>query len=318
MAEKTTKVAPRAVNKAGMAHGRDLARKVIAARKKKAGKPGMKAPGDLVIAEGDSWFDYPFVDVLERLEDKFNYRVESVAHKGDTIESIAYDASQVEKLAKLFDKLAAQAAKPRAILLSGGGNDIAGDEFAVLLNHKLSTLPALNEQVVNGILDERLRFAIVSVLSSLTALSEQYFKRRIPILVHGYGNAVPDGRGYLGGAWVLPGPWLRPGFVAKGYDDLTFCAGVVADLIKRFNLLLQSITTDPGFKHVTYLDVRGVLSSTLPGKAYKKDWNDELHPTQSGFQAVANEFNKVIQGLPPAVAAKAKAPKASTATRRKK
>ena len=35
-----------------------------------------------LMAEGDSWFDYPWKDVLSCLEDEHGYDVESVAHKG--------------------------------------------------------------------------------------------------------------------------------------------------------------------------------------------------------------------------------------------
>src|SRR6185503_1012230 len=143
---------PDVVRKA-VAHGRGLAGDVIRARDKKK-KTTLEAKGPspgLLIAEGDSWFDYPFFDILERLEDGFNFVVESVAHKGDTVESIAYDVSQVSKLARLFEKLGNQGSQPRAILLSGGGNDIAGDEFAIMLNHQASGLPPLNDSVVNGV-----------------------------------------------------------------------------------------------------------------------------------------------------------------------
>src|SRR5262245_10980447 len=43
----------------------------------------------VLVAEGDSWFDYPMTDVLRILEDHFGYEVESVAHKGDRIENMA-------------------------------------------------------------------------------------------------------------------------------------------------------------------------------------------------------------------------------------
>ena len=33
-----------------------------------------------LIAEGDSWFDYPFVDVLKSLDDRHGFEIESVAH----------------------------------------------------------------------------------------------------------------------------------------------------------------------------------------------------------------------------------------------
>jgi hypothetical protein len=31
---------------------------------------------------------------------------------------------------------------------------------------------------------------------------------------------VLDGRGFLGGWWFLPGPWLEPGFREKGFARL--------------------------------------------------------------------------------------------------
>jgi hypothetical protein len=292
-----TAAEPRSVRGA-VEHGQKLAAKVIASREKRR-KGGLEAKGPssgLVIAEGDSWFDYPFFDTLERLEDSFNFEIESVAHKGDTVEAMAYDASQTATLGRLFEKLGRLNSQPRAILLSGGGNDIAGDEFAIMLNHASSGLPPLNDRVAEGIIDVRLKFAMVSVISGVTALSRHYFNRAVPIILHGYGHAVPDGRGYMGGTWILPGPWLKPGFTQKGYPDLVTNARLVAELLDRFNAMLQAIPGTPGFGHVTYIDLRKVLNSDLAG--YKKSWNDELHPTKPGFEAVAAEFARVILGFP--------------------
>src|SRR3954468_15040785 len=41
-------------------------------------------PTGLLIAEGDSWFDYPLHDVLTMLEDEHGFYTESVAHTGNT------------------------------------------------------------------------------------------------------------------------------------------------------------------------------------------------------------------------------------------
>jgi hypothetical protein len=301
-ARKKTRVvltaAERRFVRAAADHGRGLAAKAIKARdaRRKSSLEGRGVSNGLLIAEGDSWFDYPFFDTLERLEDSFDFEIESVAHKGDTVEAMAYDASQSATLSRLFDKLGRLNAQPRAILLSGGGNDIAGDEFAIMLNHASSGLPPLNDQVAQGIIDVRLKFAMVSVISGVTALARHYFNRLVPIVIHGYGHPVPDGRGYLGGAWILPGPWLKPGFTQKGYANLATNAGLVADLLDRFNAMLQSIPGMPGFGHVTYIDLRKVLDSDLA--SYRKSWNDELHPTKSGFESVAAAFARVVMSLP--------------------
>lgn len=80
----------------------------------------------VLVAEGDSWFDYPLHDVLKILEDHHGYDVESVAHKGDPIEEMAYGGNQLEDLTRRLEKVLARGIVPRALLVSGGGNDVAG------------------------------------------------------------------------------------------------------------------------------------------------------------------------------------------------
>lgn len=300
---KKEKASPRAlaaaqakITKNGLSHGKAAAAAVLAGRGKRA--KGASGTSGLLIAEGDSWFDFPGDDVLAILEDDFNYRIESVAHRGDTVEAMAYDPAQVRTLARAFEHVSQDGHVPRAILLSGGGNDIAGNEFALLLNHAQSQLSPLNTRIVEGVLEERLRFAIGSVIGAITTLSQSLFGKKIPVLTHGYGYPVPDGRGFLGGFWVLPGPWLKPGFVAKGYQDIEQCCRILEDLIDRFNGLLQSIAGSPGFEHVSYVNLRPLLSNELP-KVYKKSWTDELHPTDDGFKLVAEKLDREINRLAP-------------------
>jgi len=289
---------------AALQQGREHARFVLERRRERAarrrGARGLSA--GLLVAEGDSWFDYPFFDVLEELEQGFNYSIESAAHKGDTIEEMAYDPNQLDKLARMLEKLAAQKRIPKAILLSGGGNDIAGEEFSVLLNHKQSALPALSEQVMAGLLDERLRWAIVTLAGAVTHLCDRSLGRIVPILIHGYDYPVPDGRGYLGGFWVLPGPWLAPGFQKKGYDDrhLRQRCDVMVTLIDRFNKVLAEIAGGSGLEHVRHVDLRRVISQVPDGTAYKNYktwWGNELHPTEKGFARVAERFDATLRGL---------------------
>jgi lysophospholipase L1-like esterase len=281
-------------------HGRQRAREVL--RRRRRHRPLEEGPamppGGLLIAEGDSWFDYPFYSVLEELEDDFNYEIESVAHKGDTVEEMAYDDGQLAKLSAKLDKLGQQQKVPRAILLSGGGNDVAGDEFSVFLNHKKSGLQPLNDSVVDGVLKGRLQFAIVSLVTAVTALAKKAFGKVIPVLMHGYDFPVADGRGYLGGFWVLPGPWLEPGFRRKGYALLPERVVIMEELINRFSEVVKALPALPGLEHVTFVDLRGKLSNKLAGNEYKKSWENELHPTEGGFKVVAAEFHAAIKKLP--------------------
>jgi len=252
---------------------------------------GSPANAGTLVAEGDSWFDYPWDDVLRMLEDRHGYDVESVAHAGDEVQAMAYSGGQLEEFTRRIERLLRQGTVPRAILLSGGGNDVAGDQFGTLLNHVSAPEPGLNEHVVSAILDERVRSAYVTILRAVSDVCRVRLGSEIPILVHGYDYAVPDGRGFLGGWWILPGPWLEPGFREKGYEDMQQRKAIIRQLIDRFNAMLQNVVALRDFKHVRYVNLRRTLDS---GPRYKDFWANELHPTGRGFAAVAERFAQVI------------------------
>lgn len=250
---------------------------------------------DVLIAEGDSWFDYPFHDVLRILEDHHGYDVESVAHKGDRVEEMAYTDGQLEEFTRLIEKILRRKTIPRAILLSGGGNDLAGKEFGMLLNHFASAIAGLNDSIVEGVIDERAKMAYITIISKVTRVCQQRIGQSLPIIIHGYDYSVPDGRGFLGGWWFLPGPWLEPGFREKGFSQLQDRINLAKDLIDRFNEMLQDVASLPNFNHVHYIDLRGILSVS---SNYKDDWANELHPTEDGFEKVTAQFAQTIASLP--------------------
>ncbi len=288
-------------SRSALRRGVEEARSVLEARRRRAARRPAEAarlarkPAGLLMAVGDSWFDYPFHDVLEELEARFAYETDSVAHRGDRVEEMVYDRGPLDRLAYRFEKLVQAERRPKAILLSAGGNDIAGHALAVLLNHSRSGLPPLSEAVVAGLIDERLRAAITSLAGAVSELARGILGTRPPILIHGYDYPVPDGRGYLGGLWLFPGPWLEPGFRRKGYLDLATRCRVMESLIDRFNAVLATIAGSPGLEHVRHVDLRGTLSNALRGRAYRAWWNDELHPSAKGFVAVARRFDRALR-----------------------
>ena len=251
-----------------------------------------------LIAEGDSWFDYPGDDVLRVLEDHHGYEVESVAHWGDRVEEMAYTDGQLDALTRLIEKVLRNGRKPRAILLSGGGNDIAGEEFGMLLNHASSPVGGLNESIVKGVIDERISLAYVEIISRVTRVCELRIGARTPILIHGYDYPVPDGRGFFGGWWFLPGPWLEPGFREKGFGVLQERILITKTLIDRFNSMLQSLVSMQDFEHVRYVNLRNTLAVSDDSDEYGPDWANELHPTPRGFEKVTDKFAAVLAGLP--------------------
>lgn len=258
-----------------------------------AGRAAMAArsPKAYLIAEGDSWFDYPRSDVLDALEDDHNFRVERVAHRGDTVEDMAFNPSQIGDLARRFERLLQDRKPVRAVLVSGGGNDIAGDEFGMLLEHALSGKAAVNQVIADQVVNGRIRDALLRLIGTVNATAEAYLGQRIPIVVHGYGYPVADGRGFLGGRWFLPGPWLSPGFDRKGITDMEDRKKVMRHLIDLFNGMLAGLASDPAVG-IIYVDVRADLSDDLAD--YKVDWANELHPSQDGFRRVAARIAAAI------------------------
>jgi hypothetical protein len=271
--------------------GKHLAYKALAARPRS--RALSRAPKIPLVAEGDSWFDYPWNDLLSCLEDDHGFDVTSVSHKGDTVESMAYSGGQLQEFVRAIDKMLRRNEIPKAILLSGGGNDVAGDEFAQLLNHAASVHPGLNMQIVSAVIDQRIRDSFAAIIAGVTAVCEDRIQKRIPILIHGYAYAVPDGRGFAGGWWILPGPWLKPGFNQKGYHDLAENQRSIDTLIDRLNDMQMRLVASPGFEHVHHVDLRSVL----PRDTYTDWWANELHPTKRGFQLVAGAFARRIAPL---------------------
>jgi hypothetical protein len=254
-----------------------------------AGRKGVAT----LVAEGDSWFDYLWYDVLDALESEHGFDVESVAGAGDRVEEMAYGGGQLAGFRKVIEKLLRRAELPKAILLSGGGNDVAGKEFSMLLDHATSANPGLNGDVVRGVIDVRIRNAYIAMLTSITELSVGATGHAIPILLHGYDRPVPDGRGFAGG-WPFPGPWLRPGFHQKGFLNQGQNTAIVGELIDRFNSMVRQVAADVRFPHVRYIDLRGTLPT---GASYMEWWGNELHPTKRGFRAVAQKFADAIQKI---------------------
>ncbi len=275
--------------------GKVPARKSVA---KKAATTGAAAPTagsrGVLVAEGDSWFDYPFYDVLQKLDDDHGWDIEHVAHRGDSVESMAYDGGQLDDFVRAIERVIRRGQSPHAILVSGGGNDVAGDAFAMLLNHRSSPMFGLNAAVVDGVLETRVRVAYTTVLAAVTATCDTLLRTRVPILLHGYDYPVPDGRGVLGGWGWLPGPWLEPGFREKGYDDLAERIGIARDLIDRFYAMLAAVVATPAFGHVQLIDLRNTLSTDLANGRYRDWWGNELHPTRQGFERVADRFDAML------------------------
>ena len=224
----------------------------------------------MLVAEGDAWFDYPFNDVLSLLEDSHGYDVESVTtHKGDRVEEMAYGGGQLDALTRRLEKLLRQGTIPRAILLSGGGNDVAGLGFGMLLNHAGSAIAGLNPQVVAGVIDQRVRLAYVTILNAITHVCQARLGRagadpRPRLRLSGF-RTDEDSSGAGG---FSRGPGSSPGSARRVSPTWRERVALAKELIDHFtNVQVKDVGVDERLPaRDGHVDLRGALSvgSGLP------------------------------------------------------
>lgn len=262
--------------------------------------------GKRLVAMGDSWFNYlPHYDIMWWLQAKHGYACRSVAVIGDTLTCMARPPNwdpkhppqlkpkerghQLADLARVLrDEFDDDDKKEvAAFLISGGGNDIAGEDskFGDLLNQAGSPKP-LNEALLKKRVDVDLRAVLEDVLSAVDELATLYLERPVPIYLHGYAYPVPDGR---------PGPttnWLKPAFDAKRYTDRQQCTDIMKTLIDRLNDMQINVARKNKLASpVHHVDLRTALSNDLTDNRYQVYWQNELHPTiPRGFQLVSDLF----------------------------
>ncbi len=165
-----------------------------------------------------------------------------------------------------------------ALLFSGGGNDIAGDQFCLwLVEFVAGTSPAA------GVDTQRL----ADMLGVVQAAYVDLIKIRdaiIPdcvIFLHAYDFAQPTGQGVCG-----LGPWLKPSLDLRGWTDFAAAAQIVKEVLQAFDKVLADL--EQQHKNVVYVRTQGTLSPTT-------DWANELHPTEQGFNKIAAVFLQALR-----------------------
>jgi hypothetical protein len=247
-----------------------------------------EAPPTLV-AEGDSWFDYrPGTDVIDCLRAFHGYRILNEAAAGDTLENMIYGTQITRQFQPVSPSIAIVLERleqhtPKALLFSGGGNDIAGDEFASFLNHGGSGLPVLRMDYVETMIEVVFRRYFEDLIAKVAEVSPT-----TSIVVHGYGHTRPTGIGV--GWWVFrfAGPWLRPALASKRILDAAEQLQAVATMIDRYNAMLASLAAD--HQRFVHVDLREELDPDT-------DWANELHLSNSAFRRVADRIHEAVAAL---------------------
>ena len=272
-----------------------------------------------LVAEGDSWFDYitrddplegpgrdhtdvpninPYTAILGKLFE-LGYGVNSAAHRGHTLNSIANNRIQIEGV-----KLAMPKKAPKAILLSAGGNDLFDENaggitlIQSLLKEDGSGLDV--EEVENKMKLFKANFEKF-IREMALILQEMYgVDKKVPIFIHGYAYPVPDGRPFRAGI-ITVGPWLKPAFASAGYHTQKDNTIILEELVSKFNDMVSSLQYfRPVFNGselsnipVCYVDLRYCLSNEEAD--YEDYWENELHPTPKGFCRIAHKISEEVE-----------------------
>lgn len=260
--------------------------------KREAREPGTqaRAAAAYLVAEGDSWFDYPIgTDIIDCLRHYHGYRISNYAKAGDTLENMAYGTrfSPMQGYRPLPNDLQDVLAdiernRPAAFLISGGGNDVAGDGFAHFLDHTESTRTPFREDFAEHIIGTVLRGAYDRMIREATRKHDG-----VRVIAHGYGYPVPDGRGVGFGVGIsFIGPWLRPALAAKRINAMTDGVRIIRRLMDRFNQMLDSLTKPHRNFRVLHL-IDDIDREPAP-------WANELHVRNSVYKKIADRFHEAI------------------------
>jgi hypothetical protein len=237
------------------------------------------------LAIGDSWFDYPLndhgvpwpnQDIVAQLQTLGNPSpiILSRAILGQASTVVMGLKNQEQYLSDITTGSWLNG-KPDAILVSAGGDDIAGDQFVTYLDD------------AGGGLSSRITGAIDSIEASYQALFQfrDVYAPGIPIFGHCYDYAIPNG-------WhpIFGGPWLKPSLDFASYN-YSQGLGIVKQVIDDFNVMLSGLASVAKNDFIL-IDTRGKLTRDT---SHPLGWANEIHPYTDGFISLAQNFVPVLR-----------------------
>lgn len=214
-----------------------------------------------LVSEGDSWFQYPFLltDVIDWLAGP--YAILSLDAAGDLISDMVRQGELVTAVVQ---------ERPRAVLLSGGGNDLLGGANLTRALRRFE--PGLFAgDYLGRAFEDNLRSVLDGYATLLTRLAR--VAPETPVITHAYDYAVPSG-----------GRWLGQPMRALGITDAGLQRRIVREIVDRFHTELSGLTGP--FPLLRVVDTRNSVAAN--------QWHDELHPTDAGYREVAQRFATAI------------------------
>src|SRR5215469_3316800 len=201
----------------------------------------------VMLAHGDSWFDYPLsgnevslsgsTDIIAQLSllGNTNPVILNVSHHGDATTdemSLPKQERMIQALEDPHNWLAR--GKPDALLFSGGGDDIAGNQFCIFLDYNLGSGGGLNAARFQEALD-----GIEASYRDLFAFRDRYAPG-VPIFAHNYDFVIPNGAHPS-----CAGPWLKPSLDFCGWNLLEGTS-IARQALTAFNAMLLGLSGTAG------------------------------------------------------------------------
>ncbi len=253
-----------------------LGNKIETRQRRKRYRNLKKDPGRMrIVAEGDSWFQYPIIlqDTLDQLYKC--YAVCSFAEAGDTL------ANYIKKK-EYLDAIGEEGA--HLFLVSGGGNDVLGDEFQFFLRET----PDPGDDTPKRYLNEKFFDTMTTLSGQYDTMFTELLNRYddLHIMVHCYDYIIPVDTE----ATPKKQSWSGKHMIARKIKPQAEREKLIHFILDEFAQRLSDLVSKPEFQgKVTFVDTRGLVD--------RHTWYDEIHPTNDGYQLVGDKFIGEIEKI---------------------
>jgi lysophospholipase L1-like esterase len=215
-----------------------------------------------IVVQGDSWVSFPFLiqDLGKQLANHFP--TFCIGCPGDNVA----DMVTSEKLDELMWSL--DYTKADVLVLSGGGNEMIGEDFPNVLKDADPDL-GINQAK----LDAKKHEVITGLRTIIDAAQSQ--NPNLKVFLHSYDKPHPQkGEAWLGQvletAGIAPQRWHH----------------ICGEIIDQYDSALQDMAAQ--YQNLTRVDLRGVSNDVRPG------WHDEIHLSSEGYANAALKFKQSI------------------------
>lgn len=227
-----------------------------------------------VVAEGDSWFNLPWLfgyppAIANCFEDDEQFEMINIAFWGYTLEDILNPPEDDEKYMNVIRENSAD-----FFLLSAGGNDLqlvlADTEKCYIHHYAPDRKPEeyLTSSGEEGI--EKIQKGYNEILDEVTGEFPN-----LTVICHGYDYPRPNQEENPHIGYYLEQLNIPP----KNMQE------IINSVLDKLNGAIKSITDS--YESVTFIDLRGVTKNHV--------WFDDMHPDKDGFIALSKKFKEAIK-----------------------